>query len=414
VVNQRKPWYEIKALAGPNADDAGPVEILIYDEISPIWGVSAADFVRDLAAIDADEITVRINSPGGSVFEGIAILNALRGHPATITTTVDSLAASIASVIALGGDKVVMNQNSTMMIHNAWDVAAGNADELQQVVDRLRGFSSNIASIYADKAGGSVADWQALMDAETWYTADEAVTAGLADEVINFQASENAMASYARASFDLTKFKFAGREAAPPPIILARTKTPQASVGAEATKKEKETPVATLNESLVEKLGLDAEADEDTILAKVVELAARPEKADEAPPVAPAELTPDQINTAAAKLGMTMVDRTQYETTVSAVAAMQARDAAQAKADDERIVDDAIKVGKLAPANKATWLGLMEKDRVGMRANLAQIPAGLIPVAEMGHGVGSELDHLDAEMSAGYSRITGRTIGKDA
>jgi ATP-dependent protease ClpP protease subunit len=203
-----KSWYTIKALA--DGSDDGPAEILIYDEISPMWGVSAADFVRDLAAIDASEITVRINSPGGSVFDGIAILNALRGHDATITTVVDSLAASIASVIAMGGDRVVMNKNSSMMIHNAWDLAVGNADELQQAADRLRGFSTNIASIYADKAGGTVDDWQALMDAETWYTADEAVAAGLADETI---VETVKTPSYARAS--LERFKYAGREAAP-------------------------------------------------------------------------------------------------------------------------------------------------------------------------------------------------------
>jgi ATP-dependent protease ClpP protease subunit len=412
VVNEHKPWYSVKALA-PGADASEPAEILIYDEISPVWGVSAADFVRDLAAIDTERITVRINSPGGSVFDGIAILNALRGHPADVTCVVDSLAASIASVIALGGDRLVMNQNSQMMIHNAWNVVAGNADELQKAADTLRSFSTNIASVYAEKAGGTIEDWQALMDAETWYTADEAVAAGLADEAMTAKnPAAGEIASYARASFDLSKFKYGGRDAAPAPIILARTKTPLASVEAEVTPKEKETPVATLNESLVEKLGLDAAADDEAILAKVIELAERPAKADE--PAPPADPTPDQISTAAAKFGMTMVDKVQYESTVAAVAAMQARDAAQAKADDERIVDDAIKAGKLAPANKATWLALMDKDRVGIRANLAQIPAGLIPVAEMGHGVGSELDHLDAEMSAGYARITGKTIGKDA
>jgi ATP-dependent protease ClpP protease subunit len=401
-----KSWYTIKALA--DGSDDGPAEILIYDEISPMWGVSAADFVRDLAAIDASEITVRINSPGGSVFDGIAILNALRGHDATITTVVDSLAASIASVIAMGGDRVVMNKNSSMMIHNAWDLAVGNADELQQAADRLRGFSTNIASIYADKAGGTVDDWQALMDAETWYTADEAVAAGLADETI---VETVKTPSYARAS--LERFKYAGREAAPAPHILPRNQAPL-SVKAEVTK-GKDAVMATLTESLVEKLGLDAEADDDAILAKVIELAERPEKVDDAPPAAPVEPSTEQITTAAAKLGMALVDRGQYEQTVAAVAELQAVRAAQVKADDERLLDDAIKAGKLTPANRSNWLALMDKDRIGIRATLAQLPAGLIPVAEMGHGVGSEEDHLDDQLAGAFAKITGLNVtGKDA
>jgi hypothetical protein len=99
------------------------------------------------------------------------------------------------------------------------------------------------------------------------------------------------------------------------------------------------------------------------------------------------------------RLGLALVDRGQYEQTVAAVRELQAVRAAQVKADDERLIDDAIKAGKLTPANKSNWLALMDKDRVGIRATLAQLPAGLIPVAEMGHGVGSEEDHLDAEMA---------------
>ncbi len=167
--------------------------------------------------------------------------------------------------------------------------------------------------------------------------------------------------------------------------------------------------MATLTESLVEKLGLDAEADDDAILAKVTELT---EPKPEPEPIATVVVEPstELITAAAAKMGLALVDREQYAKTIDAVARLEAKEAAEQKATDERLIDDAIKAGKLAPANRSNWLTLMDKDRVGIRATLAQLPAGLIPVAEMGHGMGSEEDHLDADLEATAARI--RNYGK--
>lgn len=169
-------WYQITARA-----DA-PHEITIYDEIGD-WGVTAGQFVNDLAGLRGDEITLRLNSAGGEVFGGIAIYNALRNHPAKVTTYVDGLAASIASVIAMAGDHVEMSPNSTLMIHDAQSAAAGDAADLRQMAELLDKTSNNIASIYAEKTGGQASDWRELMQATTWYDAGEAVDAGLADAV---------------------------------------------------------------------------------------------------------------------------------------------------------------------------------------------------------------------------------------
>lgn len=393
-----KSWYAIKSLAD---GETGSAEILIYDEISS-WGISAADFVRELAEIDADEITVRINSPGGAVFDGIAILNALRGHPATVTTVVDSIAASIASVIAMGGDRVVMNQNSQMMIHNAWNAVIGNADELQKAADDLRRMSSNLASIYAGRAGGTVDEWQARMDAETWYTADEAVAAGLADEVMTASKGDDLL-GIARASFDLTKFRFAGREAAPAPHITPRAQIPPAAKAEAPNGKEHNVP--TLNERIVEKLGLGADADDDAIIA------AFEAKIAEKPAPAP-EPSADQLATAAAKFGLAVVDKAKYDETVSAIAKFHAFEAAQLKAEDGRLLDAAIADGKLAPANRDSWLALMEKDRDGIRATLDQLPKGLIPVREIGYGRDTEAAAVDNDLAHAFAKITGQEIGK--
>jgi hypothetical protein len=127
---------------------------------------------------------VRINSPGGSVFEGIAIANALRAHPANVTVQVDSVAASIASVIAMAGDRIEMAPNSMMMIHDASGLAMGNAADMEEMAELLDLISDNIADAYAARAGGTREQWRERMRAETWYLPEDAVDNGLADEAV--------------------------------------------------------------------------------------------------------------------------------------------------------------------------------------------------------------------------------------
>jgi ATP-dependent protease ClpP protease subunit len=179
----RNDWYRIT-----NAVGGGPAQIHIYDEIG-YWGITAADFVRELSSLNASAIDLHINSPGGEIFDGIAIMNALRSHPAAVTTYVDSLAASIASVIAMAGERIVMAPHSQLMIHDGSGLCLGNAADMRETAELLDRQSDNIAAVYAAKAGGSVEEWRARMTAETWYTAAEAVEAGLADEIASSQAS---------------------------------------------------------------------------------------------------------------------------------------------------------------------------------------------------------------------------------
>lgn len=171
-------WYEIR-----NADGDKAV-LRIYDEIHWLFGVTPEDFARELDEITADEIEVQINSPGGDVFDGIAIYNALRAHPARITTRVDGIAASIASVIVQAGDHRVMLSGSQMMIHEAWGLAIGPAADMREMADLLDRQTANIANIYAERSGGDAAEFRERMTDETWLTAEEAVEAELADEVV--------------------------------------------------------------------------------------------------------------------------------------------------------------------------------------------------------------------------------------
>ncbi|HEX8347389.1 MAG TPA: head maturation protease, ClpP-related [Actinoplanes sp.] len=191
----------------------------VIDSWGGYWGISASEFNEALAELgDVEHINLHINSPGGEVYEGIAILNALRRHKATVTAVVDGLAASAASFIAVGVDKTVMAPNTELMIHDAWGIAMGPAADMHAMGDRLDTISNNIASVYAGKAGATAEHWRAFMLAETWYSAEEAVAAGLADEVEGStelgdpgEIIENA--------FDLSVFKHSSRAAAPKPAM---------------------------------------------------------------------------------------------------------------------------------------------------------------------------------------------------
>lgn len=167
-------WYSIK-------NHGNSADILIYGEIG--WDIQAVTFVNDLAALDVATLNVRINSPGGEVFEGMGVYNALIRHPARKITHVDGYAASMASVIAQAGHEIRMTQGSRMMIHDASGLVMGNAAEMVRMAKLLDDISNDIAGIYSRRAGGTVASWRATMAQDTWYSAEEAVTAGLADSV---------------------------------------------------------------------------------------------------------------------------------------------------------------------------------------------------------------------------------------
>lgn len=176
---EARSWYRIT-----NAADSDEAEVMLYDEIGGWFGNTADDLIAELKQISSPRMRVRINSPGGSVFEGIAIANALRAHPASVTVQVDAVAASIASVIAMAGDRIEMAPNSMLMIHDASGMAWGNAADMEEMAELLDLISDNIADAYAAKAGGTREQWRDRMRAETWYLPEDAVANGLADEAV--------------------------------------------------------------------------------------------------------------------------------------------------------------------------------------------------------------------------------------
>lgn len=180
ISQENKPvdsWYSIKALA-PRA-----VEILLYDEIGA-WGITAQAFAKDLkAAGDVKAITLRIHSPGGDVFDGQAIYNLLKNHPARIEVFIDGLAASMASIVAMAGDVITMPENAMVMVHNPWGIQGGDSQAMKAYAEVLEKVENQLADIYATKTGRTVDDVKALMKNETWMTGREAVEAGFADQL---------------------------------------------------------------------------------------------------------------------------------------------------------------------------------------------------------------------------------------
>ncbi len=224
-VQDRKGTFEFRNASGEGDVDA---ELLIYSEIGGYYGLEASAFAEQLAGITAKRLTVRLNSPGGSVWEGLALANLLRSHSAHVTVVVDGIAASIASVIMLAGDEVVMGKQAQAMIHDAIGLTVGNPADHREMADLLDKQSDNIAAAYRDRAGGRIDSWRRKMKAETWFSAEEAVAAGLADRVAEYPRKgkpaeaepEPDMATAAKTDsriWDLSVFRYAGRDEAPAP-----------------------------------------------------------------------------------------------------------------------------------------------------------------------------------------------------
>jgi ATP-dependent Clp protease protease subunit len=197
-------YYSMKA-AGSRG------EILLYQDIGEsFWseGTTAEGFAKDLKALGkVTTIDCRINSPGGNVFEGMTIYNLLAAHQARIVVHVDGLAASIASVIAMAGDEINIADNAMMMIHNAWGMGIGTAQEIRKTADVLDSISATIAGTYAKRSGTKLDKIAGMMDAETWFNAQEAKDCGLADAIVDNM-------KMAACAFDAKRFRNAPKRLA--------------------------------------------------------------------------------------------------------------------------------------------------------------------------------------------------------
>lgn len=216
--------------------------ISVYDVIGQDpWsgeGITAKRVAGALRAIGKNPVTVNVNSPGGDMFEGLAIYNLLREHPAEVTVKVMGLAASAASIIAMAGDRIEMGLGSFLMIHNSWGVVIGNQNDMREASTIFAEFDAAMADIYAARTGGKAASIAALMDAETWLRPDAAIKQGFADATFDapdydtkaaagMSAIAKLDATLARAGMPRSERRQLMREAAVTPNA-DRTATPSA------------------------------------------------------------------------------------------------------------------------------------------------------------------------------------------
>lgn len=388
-----KEWFRMAA-----DTERRVAQVYLYDAIDPWWGVSAKDFARAWNDLDVDHVDLFINSPGGDVFDALAILNVIRRTEAHVVAHVDGIAASAASFIAMGADELVMGRNSELMIHDASGLCWGPAEDMQKMADDLGRISGNIASIYAEKAGGDVEQWRTAMLAETWYSADEAVTAGLADRVDTDRDKADV-----KNRLDLSAFNHAGRADAPAPTpipgdqrarstaqaehirltdparlpsfvaALADGDTQPPAEPAEPTHTPKEGADSMsdiIKKGLIDRLGItDADVSEDNLLAAVDEALA--ERAEPKPSFTP-------------PAGTVLMDATQLDELRSQASEGAAARAQQVTDRRAAVVDAAISEGRIAPARRDHWLAQLAADEEGATQVLDSLAAGTIPVTAQG------------------------------
>ncbi|GGL27615.1 Clp protease ClpP [Phycicoccus endophyticus] len=174
--------------APPVKVDGSKATVRIYQDVDDWggpWGLSATELTDELDAMpeDVDTIELRINSYGGMVFEAVTMMNALRAHRARVVAVVEGLAASAASFLAVSADETVMMPSSRMMLHAAWGIGIGNASDMRAMADLLDNLTLDIAEVYAAKTGETADVWLDRLQEDRWYSAQEAVDAGLADRV---------------------------------------------------------------------------------------------------------------------------------------------------------------------------------------------------------------------------------------
>ena len=397
--NANRPWYRIENVAKKGGRTRA--KVVLFDAIGGWFGINAGRFVRELNELDVDDIEVRLNSPGGAAFDGVAIMNALRAHKANVEIHVDGLAASAASVIAMGGDQVVMHRGATMMIHDAAMIAWGPAAALHKAGDVCDKISATIAGIYAAKAGGDAGDWRALMVAETWYDAQEAVDAGLADATDD----QDAEGAEATDSLDLSLFHYAGRDKAPAPMrrddvaharatytaegfsallrmataASATTKPPATEPGPHHHEEEA-VSFDTLMAGLRERLGItDAETGEDAVLAAL-----------------DGRLTA-QATTTEPPAGTMLIEEGVYtQMRADAAAGREARDQ-QISDRRDGIIATAMQEGRITAHSAKEFRRQLDKDEGGAAAILASLPENAVPVTEQ--GVGKADQSVNAEFA---------------
>ena len=409
------------------------MKLLLYGEIG--WEVRASEFVPAIDAVTDSHIDLHISSPGGDVFEALTIMNALKEHPATKTVYIDGLAASAASFIAVGiGGEVIMRPGAEMMIHNAQGGAWGDMNDMHAIIERLESASATIADIYAAKTGTDAAQWRAAMDAETWFSADEALAAGLVDRV---EAAGEGVDNRKLAGVSNTvrggRYRRREDAPAPQPALMnrrgAREEKPmsfidklKAALGADPNtsqddllklvnvavdgfnpevavkdnQSEETVTAETANddEETQEQVAVKDNPSEETVTA---ETASDDEENQEE--VAVKDNQSEELTDAFGDV--VTIDREVYEDLLKRAATGDASVERDHQMEVAAMVDTAIKAGKVLAARRDALIAQGLEDTTALKNHLAKLAPGTIPVSEKGWvgSVGVDADEETAKLA---------------
>lgn len=329
--------------------------IEIYGEIGT--DITPADIRNQLKGVD-DDLTVKVDSPGGDVYAGLSILTALRSHPHNITVIIEGLAASAASFIAVGAsDELIMSPNSEIMIHDAMIMAGGNAAELQRTIADLNRVSDNIASIYAAKAGGTASKWRKLMEQETWFSDQEALDIGLVDRISGKSPVNTLNYAHARA-----QFRYSSRAQAPQPITAKGGNIMgfiNRILNQEDGQQEPIAPAFDVEQwqNMCEALALDPlTATADDFVKAVVEIATSTEEQ--------VEQAAKAIFNKSAPRGVT-IDANVWDEMKNAITTGLTAKTQEGRLQAEQVVDQGIRYGKITASHRERWIAQYLSDPAG-------------------------------------------------
>ena len=415
------------------------MKLLLYGEIG--WEVRASEFVPDIDAVTDSHIDLHISSPGGDVFEALTIMNALKEHPATKTVYIDGLAASAASFIAVGiGGEVIMRPGAEMMIHNAQGGAWGDMNDMHAIIERLESASATIADIYAAKTGTDAAQWRAAMDAETWFSADEALAAGLVDRV---EAAGEGVDNRKLAGVSNTvrggRYRRREDAPAPQPALMnrrgAREEKPmsfidklKAALGADpntsqddlltlvnvavagfnpevAVKDNQSEEIVTAEDILTTETSNDDEETQGQVAVKDNQseepVTAETANDDEETQgqVAVKDNQSEELTDAFGDV--VTIDRYVYEDLLKRAATGDASVERDHQMEVAAMVDTAIKVGKVLAARRDALIAQGLEDTTALKNHLAKLAPGTIPVSEKGWvgSVGVDADEENVKLA---------------
>lgn len=367
------------------------MDITLTRDIGP--SACGADWLRTQLPATDTPITLRVNCAGGDVYEAVAMTSILREHPGQVTAVVEGLAASAASFLIAGAaDRIIMRPGAELMVHNPWTALQGDGPALVKAAGDLERLGTTLARTYATKAGGTEAQWAELMTVESWFSAEEAVAIGLADEVTD---AKTPTAAHANRTPIMAHYKYQSRAQAPTPKIMEDPMDPNQTT---PPTDPADIPQFTAEQwtKLCDLLEVEPASTIDNALDVIAAMVDKLGGKDTTDPGA-------DPGTPQARSSRILLDRHTYnELVAGAREGMIVRAEREAKAREEE-VDSWVKTGRIGAATRPRAVAMAHRDMQAARDLFGANPEGTVNRTEIGHSV-SSFDSMKDDGKGGWVR----------